>query len=332
MPFSFPWRMAHMWEGSKGQRKEGGKMGMLQEPCVQPGTVPPAEHVAEGCGTVWGCVCIILQLWCLSVAEAHRKKTTHAGLRMNGWLALAFGIFSVLHVVLIMENAGVVRYLPGAPWPFRNPCCQLSSAPTVSQEHVLAFPGEISCQNRVYSFNFFFFFIQALILSLLWCSPETQETENHMSVFQWIFFFYLKAPLSQRVKNFAHCEFCFCGDSSCKTINGHQLILDDPWAKSSPVGGWALLACPCSLLPDCTAGGLEKLPGRPGFIAERFTLFIWKKCRMPSPRSLCLHKLRVFIIHRNTAHSLFLCHLSLITYASDVRIQSRFLSILGFKT
>lgn len=156
MPFSFPWRMAHMWEGSKGQRKEGGKMGMLQEPCVQPGTVPPAEHVAEGCGTVWGCVCIILQLWCLSVAEAHRKKTTRAGLRMNGWLALAFGIFSVLHVVLIMENAGVVRYLPGAPWPFRNPCCQLSSAPTVSQEHVLAFPGEISCQNRVYSFNFFF--------------------------------------------------------------------------------------------------------------------------------------------------------------------------------
>lgn len=153
-----------------------------------------------------------------------------------------------------------------------------------------------------------------------------------MSVFQWIFFFYLKAPLSQRVKNFAHCEFCFCGHSSCKTINGHQLILDDPWARSSPVGGWALLTCPCSLPPDCAAGGLEKLPGRPGFIAERFTLFIWKKCRMPSPRSLCLHKLRVFIIHRNTAHSLFLCHLSLITYASDVRIQSRFLSILGFKT
>lgn len=146
------------------------------------------------------------------------------------------------------------------------------------------------------------------------------------------FFFYLKAPLSQRVKNFVHCEFCFCGDSSCRTIHVHQFILGDPRGRSSPVGGWALLSCPRSLPPACAAGGLEKLPGRPGFIAERFTLFIWKKCRMPSPRSLCLHKLRVFIIHRNTAHSLFLCHLSLITYASDVRIQSRFLSILGFKT
>lgn len=42
---------------------------------------------------VGGRVCIVLQLWCLCVAEAHKKKTTRAGLRMNGWLALASGFF-----------------------------------------------------------------------------------------------------------------------------------------------------------------------------------------------------------------------------------------------
>lgn len=149
MSFSFPQRMAHTWEGSKRQRKEGGKVGMLQELCVQPGTVPSAEHEAEGCGIVWGYVCIVLQLWCLSVAEAHKKKTTCAGLRMNGWLALAFGVLWCHVCFLLMEDAGVVRYVPGTPWPCRNHCCQLSSAPAVSQEHVLAFPGEISCKNWI---------------------------------------------------------------------------------------------------------------------------------------------------------------------------------------
>lgn len=156
-------------------------------------------------------------------------------------------------------------------------------------------------------------------------NPRNRKPCECFSVF---FFFYLKTLFSQRVKNFAHCEFCFCGD----------WLWDNEWppvhsvvtpSQEQPCWGVTPPPLPRSLLP---AGGLEKLPGRPGFIAERFTLFIWKKCRMPSPRSLCLHKLHVFIIHRNTAHSLFLCHLSLITYASDVRIQSRFLSILGFKT
>lgn len=53
-------------------------------------------------------VCIVLQLCYLCVAEAHKKKITHAGLGINGWLALACVVlvfFLVLCVVLLMENA-----------------------------------------------------------------------------------------------------------------------------------------------------------------------------------------------------------------------------------
>lgn len=51
-------------------------------------------------------VCIVLQLCYLCVAEAHKRKITHAGLGINGWLALAcVGFFFVLCVVLLMENA-----------------------------------------------------------------------------------------------------------------------------------------------------------------------------------------------------------------------------------
>lgn len=89
---------------------------------------------------------------------------------------------------------------------------------------------------------------------------------------------------------------------------------------------------PSSPPPLYAYPSLTLQPAVPGPGSTRSTLFIWKRHRMPSPRSLCLHKLRVFIIHCNTAHSLFLCHLSLITYASDVQIQSRFSSILGFET
>jgi len=149
-----------------------------------------------------------------------------------------------------------------------------------------------------------------------------------------MFFRLSKAPFSQRVKKFAHCESFSCVDSSLETINCCQLVPSRPIGKQEQPCRWATPPRPSPLCspPACAAGGLEKPPGRPGSVAERVALLIRKKCRMPSPRSLCLHKLRVFIIHRNTAHSLFLCHLSLITYASDVRIQSRFLSILGFET
>lgn len=87
------------------------------------------------------------------------QKENHMYWTKDEWLA-GFGIWEIflkLCVVLLVENAGVVRYLPGIPWPFRNPCCQLSSAPTVSQGCVLAFPGEISCKNQVYSFKKKFF-------------------------------------------------------------------------------------------------------------------------------------------------------------------------------
>lgn len=129
---------------ARGRRKKVTNWGCCRSPCVQPGTVPPAEHEAEGCGRT----CVHCPAALVFVCGRGTQEENHTCWTKDEWLA-GFGIwvFSALCVVLLMENARVVRCLPGTPRPFRKPCCQLTSALTVSQGHVLAFPGEISCKK-----------------------------------------------------------------------------------------------------------------------------------------------------------------------------------------
>lgn len=54
-------------------------------------------------------------------------------------------------------------------------------------------------------------------------SPGSRKLYEYFSVS--FFFIYLKAPFSQRVKNFAHCESFSCVDSSLETSNCHRFIL-----------------------------------------------------------------------------------------------------------
>lgn len=93
MSFCFPWRMAHLWEGSKGQRKEGGKGEILEKPICRAWDHPLCW--AWGWG-MWDCVrmCVHCPAALLFVCGRGTQKENRVYWIKNEWLD-DFGIWGM---------------------------------------------------------------------------------------------------------------------------------------------------------------------------------------------------------------------------------------------